>query len=96
MTCVTARGFWKRAESVLPSPLASLSSPAFPVASCVPPSFVLNGRMGRLSILRGVVRGEIPVVPLAPTETHTQSPNAEPLFWLMPLSFWFHSQSCVA
>ena len=71
---------------MLPNPLASLSSPAFPVASCVPQDFVLNGSTGRLSILWQVVGGEIPVVPMFPTRTHTWSPNAEPLFWLMPLS----------
>lgn len=72
---------------MLPNPLASLSSPAFPVASCVPLSSMLfNGCMGCLSILQGVVEGEIPAVPLVPTKTRTWSPNAETLFWLAPLS----------
>lgn len=43
-----------------------------------------------------VVGGEIPVVPLVPTKTHTRSADTELLFWLVPLRICFHSQSHVA
>lgn len=80
-SCTTAHGFWKRAESVLSEPLASLPSPAIPVASYIPLDSVLSGCMGCQSILQVVFfRGGILVVPLFPAKTHTGSLNAELFF----------------